>query len=136
MIFTFIFLDFVAFPDRKDSLFYGDNFNSIEIEASGSVGLLKNNICEITSPNATLISDEVIDWCSSVAENINDPSQNPWIQYSIKGKQMKISRFAVRNGGCNYACCCNEEEGKEKNAIEHGLFSTELSKTINSISAK
>ena len=112
MIFTFISLAFVAFPDRKDSLFYGDNYKLIEAEASGSIGSIKNNNCVQTFPNETLTSDETLEWCSNVAEDKNDPLQNPWIQYSIKGKQMKITGFAVRNGCCRFTCCSFADNSK------------------------
>ena len=106
------FVAFVAFPDASDAILKNENKELINIETSGSLGYYQNGKCRKTHGNATIISDENIEWCSNIAKNKNDLSQNPWIQYSIKGKQMKITKYSVRNGCCNYVCCCDEENGK------------------------
>ena len=107
------FVSFVAFPEKKDALLTGADRKHVSIEVSGSLGLYqKDRKCHKTYGNETLVSDEFSDWCSNIATVKNDPSYNPWIQYSIKGKQMKISSFSVRNGCCHYYCCCAEEDGK------------------------
>ena len=66
----------------------------------------------MTNGTETLAADEYKDWCSNIVKNKNDPNLNPFIQYSIKGKQMKVTRYSVRNGCCRYyTCCCTEEDG-------------------------
>ena len=96
------FMEFISFPDRKDSLFK-DNEKLIDIEASGSIGVWDGAKCHQTYPNSTIIVDKKTDWCSNVATEKGD---KPWITYSMRGKQMKVSSFSVRNGCCYYACCC------------------------------
>ena len=103
---------FVAFPESKEALLANEKKDLINVEASGSIGLYFDGKCHKTHPNQTLVADEKIEWCSNVASIKNDKNYNPWIQYSIKGKQMKVSRYSVRNGCCYYACCCTEEDGK------------------------
>ena len=101
------FVNFIAFPESKDSILEAqskENSKSVVVEASGSLGLLKNGKCVKTYPNETLISDEKIEWCS----NIVPQEQKPWIQYSINDKQMKVKKFSIRNGCCRYVCCCDD----------------------------
>ena len=104
-----ILVEFVAFPSRKDAIFYNNGIESVDVEASGSIGVYKNGKCEKTHPNQTLGSDENRDWCSNIATS---KTENPWVQYSLNGKQMKLKGFSVRNGCCRYTCCCEEENGK------------------------
>ena len=108
------FVSFVAFPESKEALLSNANIDSINVEASGSIGLYRDGVCHKTHPNETLISNERMDWCSNIAKVKDDKNYNPWIQYSIKGKQMKVSRYSVRNGCCYYLheCCCDDENGK------------------------
>ena len=107
------FVAFVAFPEKSDAIFAAQKKESVSIQTSGNLGYYKDGKCHMTHGNETIESDEFSDWCSNIAENKNDPKQNPWIQYSLKGKQMKISRYSVRNGCCRYyTCCCEEENGK------------------------
>ena len=111
MFLATIFVFFISFPNRKDSVFTRENSKLLEISASGSIGMLRNDKCAEASPNETLISYEMIEWCSNIVEDKKDPKKNPWIQYSIKGKQMKNTGFAIRNGCCRYPSCY-EENGK------------------------
>ena len=97
-----VFLKFVAFPERKDSIFNSD-INTINVDSSGSIGLWDGKKCYQTSPNQSVIFDRKLDWCSNVAKNSTD---KPWIEYSLQNKQMKLSGFSIRNGCCYYACCC------------------------------
>ena len=108
-----LFVAFVAFPDSSDSILSHASKNQINIEKSGSLGLYHGGKCHMTYGNETLTSDEFSDWCSNIALEKNDPKQSPWIQYSLKGKQMKVNKFSVRNGCCRYyVWCCTEEDNK------------------------
>lgn len=114
MLFFVCSLSFVAYttlPEKKDAIF-ASRTGQVKIETSGSIGIYKYGKCQKTYGNETLVDDEYTEWCSNVAKVKNDPNYNPWIQYSLSGKQMKIKGFAVRNGCCRYACCCEEENGK------------------------
>ena len=108
-----LLVSFVAFPESKDAILskVADK-STINVDVSGSLGFYHDNKCHKTFGNETLVSDAYSEWCSNIATDKNDPLQNPWIQYSIKGKQMKISRYSVRNGCCHFYCCCTEENGK------------------------
>ena len=114
MIFTMISLlvAYVAFPESADAILAKSSVGSINIETSGNLGLHYDGKCQKTYPNSTLVSDEYQEWCSNVAKDEKDPSQNPFIQYSVKEKQLKVYRYSVRNGCCYYACCCDDENGK------------------------
>jgi hypothetical protein len=103
---------FVAFPESKEALLSNENIESINVESSGSLGLYRDGVCHKTHPNETLISNERSDWCSNIAKVKDDRNYNPWIQYSIKGKQMKIYKYSVRNGCCFHECCCDDENGE------------------------
>jgi hypothetical protein len=106
------FVTFVAFPESKEALLSNVNIESINVESSGSLGFYRDGVCHKTHPNETLISNERYDWCSNIAKFKDDKKYNPWIQYSIKGKQMKIFKYSVRNGCCfQYECCCDYENG-------------------------
>ena len=112
--FFILFVTFSAFPDDSTAIFANENKDLINVESSGSMGLFRNEKCVLTYPNETLISSEDREWCSNISKDKNDPKLNPFIQFSIKGKQMKVSKFAVRNGCCRYSCCCYEENGEVK----------------------
>jgi hypothetical protein len=103
---------FVAFPESNDAIFARENKEMINIETSGSLGLFYNGKCHQTYGNETLASDEYSEWCSNIVEETKDPTKNPFIQYSVKGKQMKIKKYSVRNGCCRYECCCDDDNGK------------------------
>lgn len=103
---------FVAFPESHDAILSNEKRELLVIEASGSLGIEKNGKCIKTNTSATLISSKENEWCSNIARDAKDPSQNPFIQYSIRGKQMKVTHYSVRNGCCTYFCCCNDENGK------------------------
>ena len=104
-----LFVTFVPLPERPDALL-ASSINTVEIESSGSLGLyMSDSKCRPTYPNNTLISERRSDWCSNVA---NDDSDKPWISFRIPKKSMKINSYAVRNGCCDYLCCCNMENGK------------------------
>ena len=107
----FLVVAFVAFPESKDALLGLENKELINIESSGSLGLFYNGKCHQTFGNETLVSDEKFDWCSNVAKDKSDKKQSPWIQYSIKGKQMKVEKIKIRNGCCRYYdCCCVDDD--------------------------
>ena len=100
-----LLLQFIAFPDRKDSILQEENkYGNVIISSSGSIGQYKKGKCELTFPNRTLEASQNNDWCSNIATSDNDM---PWITYSIKGKQMKLTGFAIRSGCClSSSCCC------------------------------
>ena len=108
--FALLFVSYVAFPEKSDAIFAQQKKDQIIIENSGSLGLYHNGKCHKTYGNETITSDEYSDWCSNIANDKTNPAENPWIQYSIKGKQMKVKSFSVRNGCCHYACCCTEDD--------------------------
>ena len=99
-----IFLQFIAFPSRKDALLQHNN-DIAYVESSGSLGLYIKNKCVLTHPNQTLVGEKTMDWCSNIAQ---DSSNMPWITFSLKGKSMKLNGFSLRNGCCWYYCCCDE----------------------------
>jgi hypothetical protein len=105
-------VSFIAFPDSKEALLANEKSENIKIESSGSLGIYRDGKCVKTHPNETLISNERFEWCSNIAKDKNDPKYNPWIQFSLKGKKMAVTKYSVRNGCCYYACCCDEENGK------------------------
>ena len=107
MFLLLISVAFVAFPSKNDALLSA-NRDNLKIDVSGSIGLYHHGKCNPTHPNLTLIATRESDWCSNIAEGDNN---NPWITYSISGKVMKLNGFAIRNGCCYYACCCNTETG-------------------------
>lgn len=109
MFFFLILVEFVAFPSRKNAILYQNDKKLVNVQSSGSIGIYKDGKCVKTHPNQTLNDDEMQDWCSNIATNKED---NPWIQYSLKEKQMRISGFSIRNGCCRYAYCCEEEDGQ------------------------
>ena len=103
------FVAFSAFPESKDSIFAHQEKGSIDIAVSGSLGLYHGGKCHPTYGNYTLVSEEYNDWCSNMAVDKKDPTKSPFIQYSLKGKQMKVKKYSVRNGCCRYDCCCTED---------------------------
>ena len=111
------FVAFVALPDSKDAILAHEKKENIVISTSGSIGLYYGGKCHKTYGNETLVSDEHSDWCSNIVTDKNDPKKNPFIQYSIKDKQIKLTKYTVRNGCCHYYCCCDEENGK---VIDYG----------------
>ena len=105
-IFLQLLITFIAFPDSKDALLGLEDKNLVDIDMSGCLGVSKNGKCHPTFGTETLVSDEKTDWCSKIPNNKNDKNQNPWIQYSIKGKQMIVEKIRIRNGCCRYFDCC------------------------------
>ena len=101
-----MFVDYVAFADRKDALLGNQKPESIIFDASGSLGLFYDGKCHKTSPNHTAIANEKMDWCSNIKTN---EGENPWIQVSLKNQQMKVKSYSIRNGCCNYDYCCAED---------------------------
>ena len=102
-----LLVKFIAFPDRKDSII-SKNPKAVEdltVTASGAIGYYYNRECHITVPNSTLYEDKRYDWCSNIAP---DKKHQPWISYSFKHSQMKLTGYSVRNGCCWYDCCCLE----------------------------
>lgn len=101
-------MHFIAFPERKDSIFQSvSNINEdIEVESSGSRGIFYENKCHLTYPNETLNVNKKIDWCSNVAKSSDE---KPWIQFSLKNKAMKLTGYSVRNGCCLRRCCCIDD---------------------------
>ena len=111
-MFLMISVAFVAMAERTDALLYNSKpEQKLNIEASGSLGLFYGDArCHPTFPNQTLISDRRYDWCSNLA---TPEKGNPWIQYSFHQKAMKLTGYAVRNGCCDYYCCCDPDTGKD-----------------------
>ena len=107
MLSIFFFELFVAFPDRKDALL-STSLNSVNVDASGSLGLYYGGKCHQTFPNETLTNNEEFDWCSNIGED-NSEEKKPWLMYNIKNKKMILKNFAVRNGCCMHACCCTDD---------------------------
>lgn len=103
-MFPVLFLQFVKFPSRKDSLLYGNK--DAVVSASGSIGLYVKGKCIQTFPNQTLEADEDTEWCSNIARGSSD---KPWITYSLRNRKMKVSSFAIRNGCCLHDCCCFDD---------------------------
>ena len=105
----FLCISFISFPDRNDSIFSTSSINNVRVSSSGSLGLYKGkNVCEQTYPNQTVFGDKQIDWCSNIAYDKEDP----WIQYSIQHKAMKLTGYSIRNGCCYYTCSCDSSTGK------------------------
>ena len=104
-----LFVAYVAFPESKDALFSQSTRGSVDIETSGNLGLYYDGKCHKTFGNETIIADEYREWCSNMVKDKKDSSLNPFIQYSIKGKQMKVTKYSVRNGCCRNVCCCDDE---------------------------
>ena len=102
---------FIALPERSDAILSKQRSSDLVIGASGSLGVFRGDSkCHPTFPNQTLISDRKFDWCSNVAAS---PSDKPWISYQLKNKLMKLKGYSVRNGCCDYYCCCDPESGKD-----------------------
>ena len=109
MFFVTMLVAFIAFPESKEAIFANEKKDVIKIETSGSLGLYHHGKCHKTYGNETLLGDEYQDWCSNIVEDKKNPEKNPFIQYSIKGKQMRIKKYSVRNGCCRYDCCCDDD---------------------------
>ena len=108
-MFSLFFLNFVAFPSRKDSIISRINANDeIIIDSVGSAGIYYGGKCHQTYPNNTLIQDEQMDWCSRVIPK-HEKNIKPWIIFSVKDKAMKIKGYSIRNGCCFYDCCCTDD---------------------------
>ena len=96
-------LSFIRFPSKSNALIekYAQT-NSIIVESSGSIGQFYKSKCHQTKPNSTTVVNSSLDWCSNVGKRENPP----WISYTIKGKAMKLTSYAIRAGCCYYSCCC------------------------------
>ena len=103
-----LYVAFVSFPSRKDSILTQKDVKSV-VEASGSLGLEYDGGCQQTYPNQTLVGDERYDWCSNMAST---EEENPWISFYFPNKAIKLTGYALRNGCCRYACCCDPKTGK------------------------
>lgn len=103
------YMSFTAFPESNDAILAHERKDMIKIETSGSMGLYHGGKCKKTYGNETIISDEYQEWCSNIVKETSDQQHNPFIQYSIRGKQMRVKKYAIRNGCCRYDCCCDEE---------------------------
>ena len=110
----FLFLSFIAFPERKDAIFSNLRHDeSVLVRASGSIGVYVEKKCVLTSPNASLSSISKNDWCSNIAKNNND---KPWISFSLPNKAFQLTGYSVRNGCCYYTCCCLDDSTILKNS--------------------
>ena len=105
-----LFVAYVAFPESKDALLSQSEKGLVNIATSGNLGFFYNGKCHKSYGNETIVADEFNEWCSNIVKDKNDPSLSPFIQYSIKGKQMKVKKFSVRNGCCRNVCCCENDE--------------------------
>ena len=105
MFIFLIFMEFIAFPERKDAILslYQSRGENINIEASGSIGIFFNSKCHLTHPNQTLSTKMEEEWCSNIG-HAND--EKPWLSFNIENKVMQLTAFSLRNGCCKYACCC------------------------------
>ena len=105
----FFILEFIAFPERKDSLLSRafENKENVDIAVSGSLGFRINGKCQVSNPYDTLVSDRKLEWCSNIAQT---GSEKPFISYSIRGKSLKLKGYSVRNGCCYYRCCCIDDD--------------------------
>ena len=100
-------MKFIAFPDRKDSIFQQVSKDTdIEVASSGSLGVFYHGKCHITHPNETLLVDEKKDWCSNA---IIPGEDKPWISYSLKNKGISLTGYSLRNGCCYWSCCCTDD---------------------------
>ena len=108
MMIFLVFMEFIAFPERKDALLLSspDNVNNIISTVSGSLGLYYGGECHQTFPNETYHVEKKYDWCSAISKSKEDKQ---WISYSLKNKVMKVKGFSIRNGCCWYECCCMED---------------------------
>lgn len=112
-MFCLVFMELVAFPERKDGIFeHIELIDDIIATSSGSIGLYKDGKCTLTSPNMTLGNDDkTTDWCSNIInKNENEDGKiKPWISYRIKNKRMRSKGYAMRSGCCFYGCCCIDD---------------------------
>lgn len=102
-------MEFVAFPERKDSLLSANTKtpNLISVVPSGSIGQRRyDGKCQMTEGNETLSPDEKADWCSNIGTGRSDM---PWIMYNLKNKKMRVNGYSIRNGCCYYDCCCIDD---------------------------
>ena len=104
-----LLLAFGVFPESTDSILAHLDPQDISIETSGAAGLYRDGKCHLSYGNETLDSNEWGEWISRTPEDKNDASLNPWIQYSIKGKSMRIKKYSVRNGCCRSKCVCFDD---------------------------
>ena len=110
-MFIIISMAFVAFPDRTDALLGKSEDGKLVIQSSGSLGIFKGDSkCHPTFPNETLVADRKSDWCSNVGRQGDD---KPWISYHFMDKMMKIKGYSIRNGCCDYYCCCDPQSGRD-----------------------
>ena len=107
MISFFVTLAFVALPQRQDAILSA-NKDRLHVDASVSIGLDKHGKCIQTYPNETLIGDRESDWCSNIAKG----DDHPWISYHIPNTAMKLTGYSVRNGCCEFPCCCDPQTGE------------------------
>ena len=106
MCFILLFmLKFINFPSRQNAIIQ-NHLDLIQVDSSGSIGQYRGGHCIQTFPNATLFVDEKLDWCSNIGENKENP---PYVTYSLKGKAIKLTSYAVRSGCCYYSCCCIDD---------------------------
>lgn len=101
-------MKFMAFPERKDSIFQhvSNKEDDILVSSSGSLGLYYGGKCHLTYPNETLHNDQKMDWCSNIAKQ---EDEKPWISFNLKNKAVKLTGYSVRNGCCYRSCCCTED---------------------------
>ena len=101
-------MQFIAFPVKDNALLSeAVASNTLTIESSGSMGLYYDGKCHQTFENETVHEDKKLDWCSSIVSK--EDGLHPWIQYSIKNKEMRLTSYSVRNGCCWYPCCCIDD---------------------------
>ena len=105
----FILVQFIAFPNKNDALLKeGVNSKSLIIESSGSLGLHYGGKCHQTFPNETVYENQKLDWCSNIVPK--ESNVGPWVMYSFKNKEIKLTSYSVRNGCCWYPCCCIDDD--------------------------
>ena len=103
MLLLALFYQISPFPERNDNLLKG-NEKIFDISASGSIGQFRNGKCVETQPDGLFDSDDKKeDWCSNVNKSKTD---KPWLGFSLKGKAIFLTGYAIRSGCCYYPCCC------------------------------
>ena len=103
MICFLIFALYTAFPERKDSLLFSND--AVIYDSSGSLGIYVNGKCEKTRPEYVSTRDRKTDWCSNI---VTEKNQKPWISFHIRNQFFELTGFSLRNGCCDYLCCCDE----------------------------
>ena len=110
MFFLSLSVAFVAFPPKQNSILnkYG---SVVKVYSSGSLGYrYDSQNCLPTSPNYTVSYERQFEWCSNIG---SDSEDKVWISFNIPHKSFKIYSYSIRNGCCDYYCCCDPSTGRD-----------------------